>query len=167
MDVNAVVHLIDPLFSATVLRMAAYKDRQYRTYRAEWNTFTSKKVNLPFGLPAAKRLIAEYLPKWELRSSKNNTTAVCYAVEKKIVLNKTSPLWIVCHEIAHGLVEEKCLPPGHHEVFRRYYIDVCEDAMSPYWAHKLSKSFDAGRLDYRYPHEQPLSLVDRIYQIFR
>jgi hypothetical protein len=167
MDVNAVIHLIDPLFSATVLRMTAYKDRQNRTYRAEWQTFTSSKVNLPFGLPAAKRLITEYLPKWELRSSKHSGTAFCYTKEKRIVLSKTSPLWIVCHEIAHGLVEEKCLPPGHHEVFRRYYIDVCEDAMSPYWANKLSKSFDAGKLDYRYPHEQPMTLAQRFYRIFK
>jgi hypothetical protein len=147
--------------------MSGYKDRRKRTYQAEWATFTSKNINAPCGLSAAKNLINEYLPGWTLAKSKREHLALCYSDEHRIVLGKSSPLWIVCHEIAHGLVEERNLPIGHHEVFRQYYIDVCRDSMGPYWGSKLSRSFEAAGLDFCYPGEQPRTMMQTIFSWIR
>lgn len=145
--------------------MSAYKNRQSKTYQAEWDTFTSKSINAPYGLSAAKRLIREYLPEWQVSRGKQPDTALCYVYEKRIELGKSSPIWIVCHEIAHGLVEERHLPIGHHEVFRQYYIDVCTNSMSPYWGSKLSRNFDSARLEYCYPGQQQ-TVLDKIKNFF-
>jgi hypothetical protein len=147
--------------------MAAFADKQKRTYRAEWDTFTSKSVNQPVRMSTAKSLIGEYLPGWEVRRSKTPDTALCFAYERRIVLSTDTPIWIVCHEIAHGLVQEKGLPLGHHEVFRRYYIDVCHESMSPYWSKKLRSNFDVAHLKYLYPEEVQPSLLLRLFGMLR
>lgn len=125
-------------------------------------TFRSAKVNKAYDLKQAQKLVRKYLPAWKVLKHPNPGSACCYVDAKKISLGIRSPLWIVCHEIAHGLVQERKLPLGHHEAFRQIYVDTVRKEMGPYWANKLAKNFREANLLVCHPGEQPLGMMDRL-----
>lgn len=142
--------------------MRRYQDATGRTYKAENLVFQSAKVNKPYGFKKSQAVVARYLPGWKVIKNPRKGAACCYVDTKKISLGSSSPLWVVCHEISHGLVGEARLPMGHHEVFRQFYVDVVRVEMGPYWANKLKKGFANARLLTCYPGEQPLGWLARL-----
>ena len=130
------------------------RDRVRQTYQAEWATFTSDKVNARQPLKDARATVHKYLPGWIVEIRHTGSRAWCYCDERVIELGQTSPSWIVCHEIAHGLVHKAGAPPGHHDAFRHFYVSVVRNELGPYWANKLIGQFKHRGLGMRHPKEK-------------
>jgi hypothetical protein len=132
----------------------SYRDRQRRTYEAEWDTFTSAKINQPISLQNARAMVRRHLPGWTVVRTHDSSNAWCYCEVKRIEIGSLSPAWIVAHEIAHGLVDLSGAPPGHHDVFRRHYVDVVGEEVGRYWSRKLAGQFTQRSLGMRLPDER-------------
>lgn len=143
-----------------LVSLMSYRDRLQQTYEAEWDTFTSVKINRRADVDTARAMVRRHLPGWTVVVKHPGSNAWCYCAVRRIELGKTSPAWIVAHEIAHGLADLAGAPPGHHDVFRYFYVEVVRDEIGSYWARKLTEQFKRRSLGIRpYGERQTPRLV--------
>lgn len=143
-----------------LVSLMSYRDRLQQTYEAEWDTFTSAKINRKADLETARLMVRRHLPGWTVVVKHPGSNAWCYCAVRRIEIGTTSPAWIVAHEIAHGLADVAGAPPGHHDVFRHFYVDVVREEIGAYWARKLTEQFKRRSLGIRpYGERQTPRLV--------
>jgi len=132
----------------------SYRDRIQSTYEAEWDTFTSAKINRRTDVGNARAMVRRHLPGWKVVVTHDESQAWCYCAVNRIEIGERSPAWIVAHEIAHGLTDLAGAPPGHHDVFRHFYVEVVREEIGSYWARKLASQFKQRNLGMRPPGER-------------
>ncbi len=137
-----------------LVSLMSYRDRLQQTYEAEWDTFTSAKINRKTDLETARQMVRRHLPGWTVVVKHPGSNAWCYCDARRIELGRTSPAWIVAHEIAHGLADLAGAPPGHHDVFRHFYVEIVRQEIGHYWSRKLTEQFKRKRLGMRSPGER-------------
>lgn len=120
------------------------RDQTSRTYQAEWRawgTVGSRKANSAVPLRRAQKHVDGFLDGYTVRLHDNECHGFTYVEERLITISDCSPLWILAHEIAHGVVHADGFPDGHHAVFRDRYCSVVAELIGRRPAQVLRETF--------------------------